>query len=132
MSWNSDTQRVEIIGRHWLIGELVRAGLEAAEPVRDDGVDLLVSPEDYTWTQPVQVKTHMNRVINVYPDYVRERHDRRPLPKAYTLLGDSQAPMPQRRQRRVPPHPQRLLAAPAGIDPEGSLGAAHHQREGRR
>lgn len=95
MSWDLDTQQVEIIGCHWLIGELVRAGLEAAEPVRDDGVDLLVSPEDYSWTQPVQVKTHLDRVINVYPKYAREdRHDRRPLLMAYTLLGDSQSPMP--------------------------------------
>jgi hypothetical protein len=31
----------------------------------------------------------------VYPDYVRNRHDRRPLLMAYTLLGDSQAPMPE-------------------------------------
>ena len=36
-----EPQQVEIIGRHWLIGELVRAGLEAAEPVRDIGIDLL-------------------------------------------------------------------------------------------
>jgi hypothetical protein len=94
MARKSDTQQVEIFGRHWLIGELVRAGLEAAEPVRDDGVDLLVSPEDYTWTQPVQVKTHLDRDINVYPGYVQGRHDRRPLLMAYTLLGNSQAPMP--------------------------------------
>ena len=68
-SGNLDTQQVEIIGRHWLIDELVRAGLEAAEPVRDKGVDLLASPPDYAWTQPVQIKTHRDRSINVYPAY---------------------------------------------------------------
>lgn len=94
MAWDLDTQQVEIIGRHWLIGELVRAGLEAADPVRDNGVDLLVSPADYSWTQPVQVKTHSDRVINVYQQYVRGRFDRLPLLMVYTLLGDSQAPMP--------------------------------------
>jgi hypothetical protein len=95
MARSSYTQRVEIIGRQWLTGELVRAGLEVAGPVRDDGVDLLVLPEDYSWTQPVQVKTHLDRDINVYPKYARDdRHDRRPLLMAYTLLGDSQAPMP--------------------------------------
>ena len=90
-----EPQQVEIIGRHWLIGELVRAGLEAAEPVRDIGIDLLVSPADYSWTQPVQVKTHRDRDTNVYRRYAREdRLERIPLLMAYTLLGDSQAPIP--------------------------------------
>lgn len=70
MASGLDTQQVEIIGRHWLIGEAVRAGLEVAEPVRDNGIDLLISAPDYSWTQPVQVKTHRDRNINVYPQYV--------------------------------------------------------------
>jgi hypothetical protein len=89
-----DTQQVEIIGRHWFTGEVVRAGLEAADPVRDNGIDLLVSPPDYSWTQPVQVKTHRDRNINVYQQYVRDRFAQLPLLMVYTLLGDSQAPMP--------------------------------------
>lgn len=93
-SGNLDTQQVEIIGRHWLIGELVRAGLEAAEPVRDKGVDLLASPPDYAWTQPVQIKTHRDRNINVYPGYTRGDFIRLPLLIVYTLLGDSEGPMP--------------------------------------
>lgn len=48
MASDLDSQQVEIIGRHWFIGELVRAGLEVAEPVRDNGIDLLVSPPDYS------------------------------------------------------------------------------------
>jgi hypothetical protein len=94
MACDLDMQQVEIIGRHWFIGEVVRAGLEAADPVRDNGIDLLVSPPDYSWTQPIQVKTHRDRVINVYPDYVRGKFPQIPLLIVYTLLGDSQAPMP--------------------------------------
>ncbi|MFE7236506.1 hypothetical protein ACWCRF_14655 [Streptomyces sp. NPDC002405] len=52
---------------HWLIGELVRAGMETADPIRDNGIDLLVSPADHGWTQPIQVKTSRDRNINVYP-----------------------------------------------------------------
>lgn len=94
MAPDLDSQQVEIIGRHWLISELVRAGLEAADPVRDNGVDLLVSAADYSWTQPVQVKTSRDRDINVYPKYVRGRLSRLPLLMVYTLLGESQAPLP--------------------------------------
>ena len=36
-----DTQQVEILGRHRLIDELIRAGVEVAMPIRDRGVDLL-------------------------------------------------------------------------------------------
>lgn len=37
----NDPQLTEVLGRHHLIDELVRAGLEAAEPIRDRGIDLL-------------------------------------------------------------------------------------------
>lgn len=90
-----DSQQVEIIGRHWLIGELVRAGLEAAEPARDNSVDLLISLADYSWTQPVQVKTHRGRVINVHPKYVRDgRLGHLPLLMAYTLRCPPSAEKP--------------------------------------
>jgi hypothetical protein len=36
-----DTQTVEIIGRNYLISQLVRDGLEVARPERDRGVDLI-------------------------------------------------------------------------------------------
>ena len=55
-----DSQQVELIGRNWLISELVRVGLEVATPVRDNGVDLLVSRADYSWSQPLQVKTPLD------------------------------------------------------------------------
>jgi hypothetical protein len=36
-----DTQVVEVLGRHRLMGELLRDGLEVAIPARDRGVDLI-------------------------------------------------------------------------------------------
>ena len=36
-----DTQVVELLGRHRLMGELLRDGLEVAVPARDRGVDLI-------------------------------------------------------------------------------------------
>ena len=36
-----DSQRVEIIGRNWLVTELYRCGLEVARPERDHGIDLI-------------------------------------------------------------------------------------------
>ena len=53
MAWDLDPQQVEIIGRNWLVGEVVRAGLEVADPVRDKGVDLLASAPHFTWTLPL-------------------------------------------------------------------------------
>ncbi len=36
-----DGQVIEIMGRNWLINELLRAGLEVATPIRDHGIDLI-------------------------------------------------------------------------------------------
>jgi hypothetical protein len=36
-----DTQTTEIIGRNWLVSQLVRDGLEVARPERDHGIDLI-------------------------------------------------------------------------------------------
>lgn len=38
---NLDTQVVELMGRHRLMNELLRDGLEVAAPVRDRGVDVI-------------------------------------------------------------------------------------------
>jgi len=40
-----DDGQTEIIGRHWLIRELLEAGLEVALPERDRGVDLIAYSE---------------------------------------------------------------------------------------
>ena len=68
MASDLDPEQVEITGRYWFIGELVRARLEAADTVRDNGVDLLVSAAHYSWIQPILVKTSRDRDINVYPN----------------------------------------------------------------
>jgi hypothetical protein len=36
-----DTQKIELIGRHYLAAELLKAGLEVAMPERDRGVDMI-------------------------------------------------------------------------------------------
>jgi hypothetical protein len=69
-----DTQVVEIIGRHWLVGELLRAGLEVALPVRDRGVDLLVysgeklEPKEFV-ARPIQMKAATNEHFGVNRKY---------------------------------------------------------------
>ncbi len=37
-----DTQVTEILGRNWLINELLRAGLEVATPLRDRGPSFVI------------------------------------------------------------------------------------------
>jgi hypothetical protein len=107
-----DPQQVEVIGRGWLISELVRAGLEVATPIRDTGVDLLISSPDYSWSQPVQIKTSRDRNINVQGKYVGT-----PVLVAFTLLGSSQAPMPEDAggvfMRQGTDYSPRLLLTPA-------------------
>jgi hypothetical protein len=85
-----DTQQVELHGTNWLISELVEAGLEVATPVRDKGVDLLASVPDYSWSQPLQVKTSRDRCITVQQKYVGTA-----VLVAFTLLGSSRAPLPR-------------------------------------
>jgi hypothetical protein len=84
-----DSQQVEIIGRNWLVNELVHAGYEIAIPLRDAGVDLIVSPPDYAWSQPLQLKTSRDRAITVHSKYVG-----RPVLLAFTLLGDGLGSLP--------------------------------------
>ena len=36
-----DTQTTELVGRNFLVSELLRAGLEVARPERDRGIDLV-------------------------------------------------------------------------------------------
>lgn len=36
-----DSQKVELLGRNWLVDELLRANLEVALPIRDRGIDLI-------------------------------------------------------------------------------------------
>ena len=58
-----DPQFVEIVGRHYLITELMRAGIEIAEPVRDRGIDLVAyvdldSATGKFLARPIQLKAN--------------------------------------------------------------------------
>lgn len=53
----SDSQLVEIAGKHLLISRLVAAGFEVAEPLRDKGIDLIICrDEDRFRAYPLQMK----------------------------------------------------------------------------
>ncbi|MFP5238119.1 MAG: hypothetical protein ACLGSD_19655 [Acidobacteriota bacterium] len=53
----SDSQLVEIAGKHLLISRLVAAGYEVAEPLRDRGIDLIVYRDKKEFSAlPVQMK----------------------------------------------------------------------------
>jgi hypothetical protein len=52
-----DSQLIEIAGKHLLISRLVAAGFEVAEPLRDNGIDLIVYRGDSEFTAwPIQMK----------------------------------------------------------------------------
>jgi hypothetical protein len=53
----SDSQLVEIAGKHLLISRLVAAGYEVAEPLRDRGIDLIVYRDKNGFSaRPLQMK----------------------------------------------------------------------------
>jgi hypothetical protein len=71
-----DTQKIEIIGRNRLVNELLEAGLEVAEPLRDRGVDLIayldVDDEiDRFVAFPIQLKVSSERRFGVMRKYDR-------------------------------------------------------------
>jgi hypothetical protein len=71
------------------VNELMHAGFEVAIPMRDKGVDLLVSPAGYEWTLPVQLKTSRQTVFQVHRKYVGQ-----PLAVVYVLLGEKAQALP--------------------------------------
>jgi hypothetical protein len=71
-----DTQIVELIGRHHLTAELLRAGMEVATPVRDRGIDLIAYADiDERLTKfascPIQMKAAMKRSFGLATKYKR-------------------------------------------------------------
>jgi hypothetical protein len=71
-----DSQKIEIIGRNRLVNELLEAGLEVAEPIRDRGVDLIayldVDDEiDHFVAFPIQLKVSSDRRFAVMRKYDR-------------------------------------------------------------
>jgi len=66
-----DTQIVEILGRHRLIDELLSAGVEVAEPVRDHGIALIAYVEREPFNaRPLQLKVSSQRSFAIDRKYV--------------------------------------------------------------
>jgi hypothetical protein len=71
-----DTQVVELLGRHRLMGELLRDGLEVAVPARDRGIDLIAYADLSRQVarfaaRPVQMKAFTTRGFSVEQKYAR-------------------------------------------------------------
>lgn len=74
----TDTQVVELLGRHRLEDELLRAGLEVALPSRDRGVDLIAYADldhqvDRFVARPIQMKAASRQIFGVWEKYARIR-----------------------------------------------------------
>jgi len=71
-----DSQLTELIGRHFLIAQLVAGGLEVAVPVRDRGVDLIACLDLSKETQqfvscPIQMKASQEARFSLDRKYER-------------------------------------------------------------
>jgi hypothetical protein len=74
-----DKQQIGIIGKHLLIANLLAAGLEVAEPIRDHGIDLIVyrdgkedsEPPVKFAARPIQLKTSSKKTFELYRKYDR-------------------------------------------------------------
>ena len=72
----SDTQIIELAGRHRLIEQLVEAGLEVALPLRDHGIDLIVYADllknvPSFVALPIQMKAATGRAFGIYQRYAK-------------------------------------------------------------
>jgi len=69
-SEKQDSQLVEIAGKHLLISRLVAAGFEVAEPLRDNGIDLIVYRGDNGFTAwPIQMKASTQESFSLDSKY---------------------------------------------------------------
>ena len=68
-----DPQQVEIVGKHVLIANLIAAGIEVAEPIRDRGIDLIAFVEGKNGGTfnacPIQLKASTNQVFGLDRKY---------------------------------------------------------------
>ncbi len=68
-----DTQQIGIIGKHILIANLIAAGLEVAEPIRDRGIDLVAYRDRVDGGPflacPIQLKTATDAVFGLDNKY---------------------------------------------------------------
>src|SRR4051812_11848974 len=72
---SSDGQVVELIGRNYLVTQLLRDGLEVARPERDRGVDLIAflegTPDRPFAACPIQMKASTGAAFGVHRKYER-------------------------------------------------------------
>ncbi len=71
-----DTQSIEILGRNRLINELIEAGIEVAQPLRDRGIDLIAYFEHEkktgTFTAvPIQLKASSTQSFAIDRKYAK-------------------------------------------------------------
>jgi hypothetical protein len=71
-----DSQVIELLGRHRLSDELLRAGLEVAFPARDRGVDLIAYADlgrqvTKFVAKPIQMKAASSRAFSLNQKYVK-------------------------------------------------------------
>ena len=68
-----DKQQVEVIGRNVVTNQLLREGIEVAEPVRDRGIDLIAylrkEEGENFHARPLQLKVASDRDFSVYKKY---------------------------------------------------------------
>jgi hypothetical protein len=74
-SSNGDSQLIEVFGKNLLISQLVSAGFEVAQPVRDQGIDLIVYREGKDFVaRPVQLKASSHESFSLDMKYQRFPH----------------------------------------------------------
>jgi hypothetical protein len=71
-----DTQTIELVGRHRLMTELLQAGLEVAEPLRDRGIDLIAYADidkqvGRFIARPIQMKAASQRSFGIWQKYLK-------------------------------------------------------------
>ena len=74
-----DTQVVEILGKNYLINQLLRAGVEVAVPVRDTGIDLIVYLNKEKFlngysARPIQIKAASSQSFSIDKKYEKYPH----------------------------------------------------------
>jgi hypothetical protein len=70
MASQLDSQVTERLGENILVAELMQAGLEVAEPIRDRGIDLLVYRDRKRFRAlPVQLKVATVESLGIYRKY---------------------------------------------------------------
>jgi hypothetical protein len=71
-----DTQVTELLGRHRLADELLRAGLEVAWPARDRGIDLIAYADlgkqvKNFVAKPIQMKAASTQAFSLFQKYTK-------------------------------------------------------------